>query len=134
MEKDQFAYCGLNCAKCRANFADIKVKIDALNLAFKKVNMEEIVKVIPFMRFKYSGYKKFTTFFSAECPGCRKGGGNPFCSIRKCSQKKSFFTCAECDKLCRKFNTLLKIHSDGEIQGTIAEIKRDGIDSYIEKL
>ncbi|MBU1221268.1 DUF3795 domain-containing protein [Myxococcota bacterium] len=134
MQKDQFAYCGLNCARCRANFADIKDKINALNIAFEKVNMKEIVKAIPFMRFKYSGYKKFTTFFSAECPGCRNGGGNPFCSIRKCAHKKSFFTCAECDKLCSKFNTLLKIHDDGEIQTNISGIKQDGLDSYAEKL
>ena len=103
-----------------------------LEEVFETVNIKEITKVIPFMKLKYFGYKKLIAFFSEECPGCRNNGGNPFCSIRKCAIKKGYFTCAECDDLCKKFNTLFKIHIDNEIQTNIKEIKENGIDSFVK--
>ncbi len=53
MEKEDIAYCGLNCSLCKSNFSDIRQKIKTLDKAFEKVNLEEMVKVIPFMKFKY---------------------------------------------------------------------------------
>ncbi len=133
MNKEDIAYCGLDCDLCKSKFADIRGKIKILDEAFKNINMQEIVKVIPFMKFKYWGYKKLTAFFSEECPGCRNKGGNPFCGIRKCATKKGYFTCAECDDLCKKFNTLFKIHVDDEIQTNIKRIKENGIESIVKK-
>ena len=57
--------------------------------------MKEISNSIPFMKFKYWGYKKIANFFSEECPGCRNKCGDPFCGIRKCAIKKIYFTFAE---------------------------------------
>ena len=71
-------------------------------------------------------------FFSEECPGCRNKGGNPFCGIRKCATKRGYFTCAECEELCRKFKALFKIHVDDEIQTNIEHIRENGIDSLVE--
>lgn len=116
MKKEDIAYCGLNCETCQNNFADIREKIQVLDDAFKKVNVEGMVKVIPFMKSRYRGYRKLTSFFSAECPGCRQKGGNPFCGIRECATKKGYYTCAECEGLCRKLNKLCIIHEDNEIQ------------------
>ena len=133
MKKEDIAYCGLNCELCKKNFAEIRQKIQSLDESFENVNMQEIAKAIPFMKSKYRGYKKLTAFFSQECPGCREKGGNPFCGIRKCATKKSFFTCAECDALCKKFNALFKIHVDNEIQTNIEEIKEKGLDAFVEE-
>ncbi|MBU3914156.1 DUF3795 domain-containing protein [bacterium] len=74
-----------------------------------------------------------TAFFSAECPGCRDKGGNPFCRIRKCASKKGYFTCAECESLCNKFNMLFKIHVDNEIQNNMEQIKAKGIDAFVDE-
>lgn len=116
-KKEDFAYCGLNCATCKNNFADIRDKISELENAFDKVNIKEVVKVIPFMKLKYWGYRKLIEFFKNECPGCRNGGGNPFCSIRKCAKKKGYTTCVECKSdMCNKYKTILKVHKDNEIQ------------------
>ncbi len=131
MDKKDIAYCGLDCELCKRKFADIREKITILDDAFENVNMREIAKAIPFMKFKYWGYKKLTAFFSEECPGCRNQGGNPFCGIRKCAVKRAYFTCAECDELCKKFNSLFKIHVDHEIQDNIQHIKEHGIDSLV---
>ncbi len=128
--KESMAYCGLNCAECQRRFADIRQKINDLNEAFEQVNVQEMVKMIPFMKGKYRGYKKFTTFFNEECPGCREKGGNPFCGIRKCATRKDYFTCAECESLCKKFDSLYKVHGDNEIQTSIEQIRSQGIDSF----
>ncbi len=132
MEKEDIAYCGLNCDVCKNRFKDIREKAKLLNESLEKVNFKEIANVIPFMRFSYRGYKKTIKFFMEECPGCRNKGGNPFCGIRKCAIKKGYFTCAECDTLCRKFNKLFKIHIDNEIQDNIKEIKEIGIERFVQ--
>jgi organic radical activating enzyme len=53
MNKEDIAYCGLNCELCKSKFAEIRQKINILEEAFEKVNIEEITKAIPFMKFKY---------------------------------------------------------------------------------
>ena len=124
MSHDEFAFCGLNCTTCQTRFADIREKIHNLDQAFDKVNIAAMTKAIPLMHSKYRGYRKMADFFGNECPGCRNGGGNPFCGIRKCAKKKGFQTCAECEKdLCGKFASLLKIHNDNEIQNNRELIK-----------
>ena len=132
MNKEDIAYCGLDCELCKSKFADIRQKIRILDEAFEKVNMKEMAKAIPFMKFKYWGYKKLTAFFNKECSGCRNKGGNPFCGIRKCATKKDYFTCAECGDLCKKFKPLFKIHTDNEIQTNIKQIKANGMDSIVK--
>ena len=124
MKKNDFGYCGLNCTTCKDRFTDIRSKIDALEEAFEKVNMKGMVKAIPFMNFRYKGYKKLIDFFKTECPGCKNNGGNPFCSIRKCSKKKNYSTCVECKTdMCSKYNTIMKVHIDNEIQNNRDIIK-----------
>ena len=59
MKKEDIAYCGLNCELCKSNFTDIRQKNQILDEAFEKVNLKEMVKVIPFMKSKYKGYKIF---------------------------------------------------------------------------
>ena len=124
MEKTDFAWCGLNCATCKERFATVREKIRELDRAFDVVNVQAMMKAIPFMNAKYRGYRKLADFFGNECPGCRNNGGNPFCGIRKCSRKKGYFTCVECnDDLCKKYSSLLKIHNDNEIQSNRELIK-----------
>ena len=40
MEKEDIAYCGLDCKLCKSKFADIREKISSLDEAFEKVNMK----------------------------------------------------------------------------------------------
>ena len=131
MEKETIAYCGLNCERCQRNFTDIREKAEALVEAMNRVNFSEIAKVIPFMNFKYKRFLKVIEFVSHKCPGCRNGGGNPFCGIRKCAKKKNYFTCAECEQLCKRFNMLFKVHTDNEIQKNIEQIKKEGIEKIL---
>lgn len=134
MVKENIAYCGLNCKRCKEKFGKIKSIALDLEKAMDEVNFKEVAKAIPFMNSKYKGHKKLIDFFKNDCPGCREGGGNPFCGIRKCATKKGYFTCAECNSLCKKFNMLFKVHSDNEIQDNINKIKKEGIESIVNNL
>ena len=125
MEEVMISYCGLDCNKCRDNWAEISRIANTLDEKLNNLNVKEIVKSIPFFKWKYHGYVKTIGFFTKEeCSGCRNKGGNPFCRIRKCAIKKGFTTCAECETLCKKFNSLFKIHRDNEIQNNLAEIRK----------
>ncbi len=77
------AYCGLNCENCKARFKDIQLKSKALVDALNAASFPEIVKMIPFMGFSYRGFNKILKFLNYDCPGCRNGGGNPFCGVWK---------------------------------------------------
>jgi hypothetical protein len=124
MPNESFSYCGLNCATCKSRFQTIRDRINDLDAAFDVVNIREMAKAIPLMNSKYRGYRKIADFFKNECPGCRSGGGNPFCGIRKCAKKKGYFTCVECSTdICGKFKMLLKVHRDNEIQDNRKLIK-----------
>ncbi len=134
MEDIMISYCGLDCYKCREKWAEISKAANILDEKLKNINFNEIVKMIPFFKLKYNGYLKTIRFFTKkECPGCRNNGGNPFCGIRKCAIKKEFTTCAECEEICKKFKPLLKIHTDNEIQNTLAEIRKLGINKMVNK-
>jgi len=128
MKKESIATCGLSCERCQRNFSDIKAKANELVAAMNGVNFPVIAKMIPFMNFKYKRFLKIIEFVNHECPGCRQGGGNPFCGIRKCATKRSYFTCAECEQICKRFDKLYAVHIDNEIQNNLEEIKADGID------
>ncbi|UYP46163.1 hypothetical protein NEF87_002448 [Candidatus Lokiarchaeum ossiferum] len=135
-EKVDIAYCGLNCKDCKSKFQDIRETAQLLQEKMEAVNFAEMAKVIPFMKRKYKGYLKSMEFFKGECPGCRNKGGNPFCGIRKCATKRSYFTCAECDLEypCKKFNMLFRVHIDNEIQVSIENIRNVGINQHIASL
>jgi len=52
-------------------------------------------------------YKVLGAMVKFRCKkGCRNGGGNPFCVIRKCAQKKSIEGCWECGEFekCTKLD------------------------------
>ena len=133
MKKEDIAYCGLNCELCKRQFVEIRRKIKALEDAFEKINIKAIVKEIPSMEQNYKGYKELMNFFSYECPGCRNNGGDQTCEIRKCAVQKGYYTCAECEQLCRKLEPLLKIHTDNEITDNLTRIKEKGIESLVNK-
>lgn len=133
MDKMDIAFCGLNCKTCQERFADVRAKGAELDEALANVNFEEIAKLIPFMKGKYKGHQKMMAFLNHECSGCRNKGGNPMCGIRKCAKKKGYFTCAECDSLCKRFKPLCKVHTDHEIQDNIAAIQEKGIDVFVEE-
>ncbi len=62
-----------------------------------------------------AGFQEFWAFLGdlcdpeKACPGCRQGGGPPFCSIRKCARRRGIEVCVYCqDYPCRRVEAIAK--------------------------
>ncbi|MFO8060832.1 MAG: DUF3795 domain-containing protein [Bacillota bacterium] len=88
--------CGLYCGAC-ANRARIPAQAAALRSALRDEYWDEIGEGI------FPGFARFLeileTFTDPDgaCPGCREGGGNPECEVRRCSQERGLRTCSSCE-------------------------------------
>ena len=82
----------------------------------------------------YDAFKKdLDALAGLRCRGCRDGGGNPFCKIRKCCQKKGIEGCWECDEFegCDKSDFLRPVHGDAHIKNLRA-LKRKGTKGFVK--
>lgn len=92
---DLVAYCGLYCGDCfihRGKIADLArdLRVELRRAKFER-QAAELAK-IPFFK-ELSGYGDCYRVLGAmvrfRCrSACRKGGGPPFCKMRRCCQKK----------------------------------------------
>jgi len=121
-------YCGLFCELC-AQRERIPRQADALRQSMAKEGYDSWGKEIP----GFSEFWKFLTNLCEpdnSCAGCRQGGGNPFCSIRKCALERKIDICVFCREYpCKRVQALAKgyptLIADGE------RIKEIGIDAWI---
>lgn len=140
-EEELIAYCGLYCGDCHAH----QQKVPDLARDLRK-------------ELRASKYKKFADFISKEkfgetfkdydtcyevlgamvkfrCKkGCRNGGGNPWCKIRQCCQKKGIDGCWECEEFlndCKKLKFLEGVHDDGHIKN-LKRLMKKGKKEFIK--
>jgi hypothetical protein len=98
----------------------------ALRRELRAAKLKNFWHEIPFLG-EYEPFKKALDCLAIlRCPkGCRGGGGNPSCKIRRCSQKKELVGCwecadfASCDKLPEVYLKNLR------------KIKRVGLEDFI---
>ncbi|MEA1958943.1 MAG: DUF3795 domain-containing protein [Chloroflexota bacterium] len=84
------AYCGLNCGECFGYTKTISESAKALRRTMRAEKMKQVWPTMPFLG-DYDAFKKdLDTLAGFRCKGCRDGGGNPFCKIRKCSEKLGY--------------------------------------------
>ena len=112
------AYCGLDCGMC---FGYTKTVSEAAKQLRRTMRAEKIKQVWPSMPFlgDYDAFKKdLDALAGLRCKGCRDGGGNPFCKIRKCSQKLNYEGCWECNdfEACDKLTFLEAGHKDEHLR------------------
>ena len=122
-------YCGLYCGLCAAR-GRIPRQASKLKDAMTKEGYDQWGKdFLP-------GFEGFWEFLGnlcdpeKNCPGCRQGGGPPFCGIRKCAQKRGVDVCPFCDEFpCDKVKMIAKGYTllipGGE------RMKEIGIDAWI---
>ena len=131
MEDLEFVtYCGLYCGLCGER-ARIPARACALREAMVKEGYE----------FWGSGLPRFGDFWGFlidlcdpdhACPGCRQGGGPPFCAIRKCAPGRGVDVCPFCDEypceralaIAKGYPTLL---ADGQ------RMREIGLERWIEE-
>lgn len=123
-------YCGLYCDLCSQR-ARTPQQAKALKDTLKKEGFEFWGKDLP-------GYEQFWTLLGnlsdtdKSCPGCRQGGGNPGCEIRKCIKEKKLDVCSFCEEYpCEKINGLCKIYPTLITDGT--RLKQVGTETWLEE-
>lgn len=139
VKKNLAAYCGLCCADCfgyKGKVADLArdLRKELRDSKFKKfadfiatTNFGKVFKDYDKCYEVLGGMVRF------RCKkGCRDGGGNPFCTIRKCCQKKNLKGCWECGEFekCKKLNFLVLVHSDAP-KKNLRIIKKKGMAEFL---
>ena len=112
------AYCGLDCAKCFGYTKTISEAAKDLRRTMRAEKIKQVWPTIPFLG-DYDAFKKnLDALAGFRCKGCRDGGGNPFCKIRKCAQGRGYEGCWECSGFepCDKLAFLEPGHRDEHLK------------------
>jgi len=89
-------YCGLYCGLC-AQRGRIPRQASALRASMANEGYEFWGQELP-------NFNEFWSFLTdlcdpdKACPGCRQGGGPPFCGIRKCARQRGVEVCVFCEE------------------------------------
>ena len=139
-EKSLVGYCGLYCGDCHGFNGRIPDLARDLREELRKSRYDlfaEFMSQSPFGKdFQdYDDcYRVLGAMVRFRCrKGCRNGGGNPACKIRKCAQKKGFEGCWMCQDFekCKNLEFLVAVHGDAH-KKNLRGIKRNGLKPFIE--
>ncbi len=139
-EKNLVGYCGLFCGDCHGFNGRIPDLARDLRRELRESRYDMFAGVMaqsPFGKdFKQYDecYRVLGAMVRFRCrKGCRNGGGNPACKIRKCAQKKSYEGCWLCAEFenCENLNFLVNVHGDAH-KKNLRGIKRNGLKPFIE--
>lgn len=135
-KKELIAYCGLYCGDCFGYKGKIADLARDLRKELRQEKFDIIVKGIPFKAFK--NYKECYEVLGAlvrlRCKNtCRGGGGNPFCKIRKCCQKKNIDGCWACKEFetCKKLDFLKANHGNAHIKN-LRKLTKKSIQDFLK--
>jgi hypothetical protein len=139
-EENLIAYCGLYCGDCfsyQGKIADLSRDLRK-ELRFHKFDKtaESLSGISFFKEFEDYGrcYKVLGAMVKLRCKrGCRNGGGNPYCAIRKCCERKKYEGCWECDEYenCSKMDFLKTNHGDAHIKN-LRKINKKGKKEFLK--
>lgn len=139
--KKMVAYCGLYCGDCFAYQGRIADLARDLRKELRQARFDrtaESLSEIPFFR-KFKNYDECYDVLGAmvkfRCSGgCKSGGGNPGCRIRKCCRKIGLEGCWECDRFedCEKLEFLEKGHGNAHVMN-LRKIKKIGVCSFLDE-
>ncbi len=134
------ACCGLYCDECPNHTGKIADLARDLRKELRSVRFDKTAEVLSEMSF-FSMFKDYEQCYEVlggmvklRCnKACREGGGNPFCKIRKCCQKKELEGCWLCDEFetCKTLDDLKANHGTAHIKN-LRMIKRKGADEFLK--
>ena len=133
-DRDLIAYCGLYCGDCFGYKGKVADLARDLRKELRQAKFDKIVEGIPFREFKNyrECYEVLGALVRLRCKNtCKGDGGNPFCKIRKCCQKKGIEGCWQCNEsvTCEKLDFLKPSHGDAHLKN-LEIIKKVGIDNF----
>jgi len=127
MSELQFVtYCGLHCQLCSQR-GRIPNQARQLRVSMAKDGWDKWATDMP----DFNAFWQWLNKLSGEgCPGCRRGGGPPFCGIRKCARQKGVDICPLCEEFpCHRIEALAKgyvtLIADGQ------RMKEIGLEAWI---
>jgi len=134
--EDLIAYCGLYCGECFSYKGKVADLARDLRKELRQAKFDKIAEGIPFKEFQHykECYEVLGAMVRLRCKSaCRDGGGNPFCKMRKCCQKKDIEGCWQCDEFetCEDLGFLRPIHGDAHIKN-LRKIKKVGLASFLK--
>jgi len=139
-EESMIAYCGLCCLDCHAFQQKIPDLARDLRKELRNTKYKNFAGFISTLSFG-KGFKEYDKCYEVlgnmvkfRChKGCRNGGGNPFCKIRTCCQKKGIEGCWECEifEKCDKLQFLKQVHDNGHIKN-LKLIKKNGKKAFLK--
>ena len=134
------AYCGLYCDDCHGHNGKIPDLARDLRKELRASRYDLFADFLSKEKFgkAFAEYEKCYEVLGAmvkfRCKkGCQEGGGNPFCKIRKCVQKKGLEGCWECADFedCGKLEFLAHVHGDAHIKN-LKKLKKGGKKGFLE--
>ena len=136
----QVAYCGLNCGDCFGYTGKVADMARDLRKELRQCRFDKTAETLSKLSF-FKVYKNYPQCYEVlgalvkmRCKkGCRNGGGNPFCMIRKCSQRKKYLGCWECGgfETCNKLGELAGNHGDAHIRN-LRVLKKKGTFAFLK--
>ncbi len=138
--ENMIAYCGLYCPDCHGFQQKIPDLARDLRKELRTVKYKKFADFMATSPFG-KGFKEYDKCYDVlgnmvkfRChKGCRDGGGNPFCKIRKCCKKKKYDGCWECEifEKCGKLDFLKPVHDNGHIKN-LKVLKRRGKAEFLK--
>lgn len=126
--------CGIYCGACPFYRSKIPNLAQKLKEEIKREKFDKIA--VPFDWVgNYKDFKKWINFLArAECEGCQTGGGNPFCSIRRCCRKKELTSCADCDEMpCKKLEWISERYRNWNLKN-LKRIRKIGYKEWLKEM
>ena len=137
---DLIAPCGLYCGECFAYQGNVADLARDLRKELRKSRFDLTAASLSKMSF-FAAYKDYANAYEVlgamvkfRCKkACRNYGGNPFCDIRKCCQKKEIDGCWLCDtfETCKKLDFLCENHGSAHIKN-LKILKKSGVDIFLQ--
>jgi len=139
-DKDLIAYCGLYCGDCFGYKGKVADLARDLRKELRESKFDKFAESVSKEKFGevYKDYNKCYTVLGAmvkfRCKkGCKAGGGNPFCRIRKCCEKKGYEGCWECEEMvtCIKGDFLKEVHGEATTKN-LRKLKKQDVDKFLD--
>jgi len=135
---EEIGFCGLFCGDCPSHTGVIADLCRDLRKELRYYNFDKTAQSLATISFfkefqKYQDcYEVLGAMVKLRCRNaCRAGGGNPWCKIRKCAQKKNLNGCWECSDFesCDKLKTLNPNHGVAYIRN-LQILHRKGVKEF----